>query len=98
MTDRYAGNGDGPSGGSPSGAKPDAGANRPSSQIRTVDRGAQWRRFLRPGIGIKRWLLVAFVGALLLALGLALLLRSTVNQFLDVATLGFLPPEVRLIL
>ena len=29
------------------------------------------RRWLTPGIGVKRWLLVAFVGLLLLAVGVA---------------------------
>ena len=34
------------------------------------------RRWLTPGIGVKRWLLVAFVGLLLLAVGVAHVLRQ----------------------
>lgn len=73
---------------------------------RPTDRGARLRRWLRPGIGIKRWLLVVFVGELLLALAGAIVLRSQFrdatgseapNPFLDVLTLQFLPAEVRLL-
>ena len=72
---------------------------------RSVDRRNQLGRWLRPGIGIKRWLLVVFAGELLLALAGALVLRSmfrdaTVadppNPVLDLLTLQFLPPELRL--
>ena len=37
---------------------------------------AQIRRWLTPGIGIKRWLVVVFVGELGLAFGLAFVLRQ----------------------
>jgi uncharacterized cofD-like protein len=58
------------------------------------------RRWLSPGIGIKRWLLVVFVGFLLLALALAHTLRQVsrdlepgglAGTLIDVATLQFLP-------
>jgi uncharacterized cofD-like protein len=91
------------------------GDRRSGSDRRTPDpstnrvgaRRAQARRWLRPGIGIKRWLLVVFLGELLLALAFAVVLRSlfrdsasgaTSNGVIDVLTLAFLPPEVRLLL
>ena len=57
------------------------------------------RRWLTPGIGIKRWLLVAFAGLVLLALGVASVLRQVTRDLgtgglgpvLDVLTLQFLP-------
>jgi uncharacterized cofD-like protein len=58
------------------------------------------RRWLRPGIGIKRWLLVAFVGLTALALAGALALRQVyrdvdvgapVQSGVSVVTLQFLP-------
>jgi len=72
---------------------------------RSIDRRAQLGRWLRPGIGIKRWVLVVFLGELLLALAGAIVLRSMFrdataadppNAILDLLTLQFLPPEVRL--
>ena len=65
------------------------------------------RRWLTVGIGVKRWLLLAFVGLLLLALGLAHLLRqltasldpsSPLEAFLNLLTFQFLPYQVRGIL
>ena len=62
------------------------------------------RRWLTPGIGVKRWLLVAFLGLLLLALGVAHLLRQLSRDLepgglagavIDVATLQFLPYPLR---
>ena len=62
--------------------------------------GAVVRRWLVPGIGLKRWLLVVFGGELLLALGGALVLRQVYRDydfsgpgqsFLYIATLQFLP-------
>lgn len=62
------------------------------------------RRWLTPGIGVKRWLLVVFLGLLLLALGVAHLLRQlsrdlepggVAGALLDVATLQFLPYPLR---
>lgn len=58
------------------------------------------RRWLTPGIGIKRWLLVVFAGLLLLALGVAHAVRQVTRDLepggalgtlLDVVTLQFLP-------
>ncbi|MFI5258576.1 MAG: uridine diphosphate-N-acetylglucosamine-binding protein YvcK [Candidatus Limnocylindrales bacterium] len=62
------------------------------------------RRWLEPGIGLKRWLLVVFAGELLLALAGALLLRQVYRDYdfsgpgqglLFVLTLQFLPYWVR---
>ena len=59
------------------------------------------RRWLSPGIGIKRWLLVVFAGLLLLALAVAHMLRQVtrdlepgglLGSLLDTLTLQFLPP------
>jgi uncharacterized cofD-like protein len=62
------------------------------------------RRWLTVGIGVKRWLLLSFVGLLLLALGVAHVLRqvtaalpstSPISGFLDILTLQFLPYPLR---
>jgi uncharacterized cofD-like protein len=62
------------------------------------------RRWLTIGIGVKRWLLLAFIGLVILALGLAHLLRQLtasvdpagpIGQFLNFVTLQFLPYDIR---
>ncbi|HEY8817432.1 MAG TPA: gluconeogenesis factor YvcK family protein [Candidatus Limnocylindrales bacterium] len=62
------------------------------------------RRWLTPGIGIKRWLLVVFAGLLLLAVAFAHFLRQITRDYaptglagglIDVLTLQFLPFAVR---
>jgi uncharacterized cofD-like protein len=62
------------------------------------------RRWLTPGIGIKRWLLVVFLGLLLLALAFAHLIRQVTRDMepggllgvvLDAATLQFLDYPLR---
>jgi uncharacterized cofD-like protein len=62
------------------------------------------RRWLTPGIGVKRWLLVVFLGLLLLALGFAHMLRQASRDLepggpfeaiVSVITLQFLPYELR---
>lgn len=62
------------------------------------------RRWLSPGIGVKRWLLVMFLGLLALALGLAHILRQIsrdlepggpLRAFVDLLTLQFLPLPLR---
>ena len=78
----------------------------PMGQVpRSVDRRPSLTRWLRPGIGIKRWLVVVFIGELLLALAGAFALRAVFREsgtgstpLLDVLTLAFLPPELRLLL
>ena len=62
------------------------------------------RRWLTVGIGVKRWLLVSFAGLLVLALGVAHVLRQVTaverpdgaaGAILDLLTLQFLPYQVR---
>ncbi len=62
------------------------------------------RRWLTPGIGVKRWLLVVFLGLLLLALAFAHLLRQLTRDVeprgpfaavIDLITLQFLPFPLR---
>jgi uncharacterized cofD-like protein len=62
------------------------------------------RRWLTVGIGVKRWLLVAFAGLFILALGVAHVLRQVttalppdnpLRQLLDALTLQALPYELR---
>jgi uncharacterized cofD-like protein len=72
-----------------------------------ADRRAQVARWLKPGIGIKRWLVVVFVGELLIAIAGSIVIRSLFNDaasstapapLLDLLTLAFLPREIRLVL
>ncbi len=95
------------------GALPDAPDNDESppldmSQVDVTlsarERGLAWRRWLKPGIGVKRWLVVAFVGEILIAIAAALLLRPILAQtrpddgtldLVDILTLQFLDPGVR---
>jgi uncharacterized cofD-like protein len=60
----------------------------------------RFRRWLQPGIGVKRWLLVVFAGLLLIALGTAHVIRqvtptlqpgSAADTIVSIVTLGFLP-------
>ncbi len=62
------------------------------------------RRWLTPGIGVKRWLGVLFIGLLILALGVAHTLRQASRDLepggvpgvlIDLATLQFLPYPLR---
>ncbi len=67
-------------------------------------RWARLRRWLRPGIGIKRWLLVMFLGLTILATAGALMLRilfrevpadSPAGQLFELISLNFLPDPLR---
>ncbi|HEX9550223.1 MAG TPA: gluconeogenesis factor YvcK family protein [Candidatus Limnocylindrales bacterium] len=62
------------------------------------------RRWLAPGIGVKRWLVVVFLGLLLLALGVAHVIRQASQELrpeglaqvlIDAVTLQFLPYALR---
>jgi uncharacterized cofD-like protein len=64
----------------------------------------RFRRWLQPGMGVKRWLLLIFTGMLLLALGSAHVIRQVTQDFrpggaiqilIDVVTLQFLPFPLR---
>lgn len=62
-----------------------------------------WRRLARPGLGLKRWILLLFVGVTCAGLGVALLLHGLYAGrawpgWLDVLTLRFLPAWVRVLL
>lgn len=66
--------------------------------------GTNLRRWLTPGIGVKRWLLLTFVGLLALALGVAHVIRQATRDLepggvagavLDLITLQFLPYPLR---
>jgi uncharacterized cofD-like protein len=79
-------------------------AARLQSALRRRERGQLIRQWLRPGIGVKRWLLVAFVGLLLIALAVAVLLRlalvetlpgDTLRSVIEAVTLQFLPAGLR---
>ena len=68
------------------------------------DTGHRLRRWLTPGIGVKRWLLVMFAGLVLLALGTAHVIRQTTRDLepggvaqsvVDLVTLHFLPLALR---
>jgi uncharacterized cofD-like protein len=69
-----------------------------------VSRWARLRRWLRPGTGIKRWLLVMFLGMTLLATAGALAIRmafrevpadSFAGQVFELVSLNFLPDMAR---
>lgn len=77
----------------------------PLPVARPPDWRTRARRLLQPGIGIKRWLLVVFLGELLIAVAGAIVLRAFVRESgaqtgsnvpIDVLTLQFLPFEVRI--
>jgi uncharacterized cofD-like protein len=62
------------------------------------------RRWLTPGIGVKRWLLLMFAGLLILALGVAHVVRQATRDvqanavtqpLIDFITLQFLPYDLR---
>jgi uncharacterized cofD-like protein len=62
------------------------------------------RRWLKPGMGVKRWLVLVFVGLLLLALAVAHVIRQvtkdiqpddTTQAVINLATLQFLPFALR---
>ncbi|MFO7631196.1 MAG: YvcK family protein [Caldilinea sp.] len=58
-----------------------------------------WLLLLRPGIGIKRWVLVTLTGILLTSLGLALLLLMRLAEGpIHLLLLGFLPDWLRALL
>ncbi|MGI8703593.1 MAG: gluconeogenesis factor YvcK family protein [Candidatus Limnocylindrales bacterium] len=77
----------------------------PAGERRWDSRLARAHRYLRPGIGLKRWLVVVFLGELLLASAGALILRQvyrgvapddpTQSPLLYLLTLQFLPLPLR---
>ena len=102
--------GGGPSGGSPNDVAPTTtpGADdaKRHGRRRDSDRPAatNLRRWLTPGIGVKRWLLLTFTGLLVLVLGVAHVIRQATRDLepggiagviLDVVSLQFLPYPLR---
>ena len=86
---------------------PDPDQARVQAALRRRERQRSLRSWLRPGIGVKRWLVVAFAGQLLIALAAALMLRTLLVEtpatdpargLLETLTLQFLPPEARWII
>jgi uncharacterized cofD-like protein len=80
------------------------GASEVDAGFSRRERRMVLRRWFRPGIGIKRWLVVAFVGEILIAIAAALVLRPILAQsrpddgsldVIDLLTLQFLDPAVR---
>jgi uncharacterized cofD-like protein len=82
-----------------------------SGRLRPIDPTAggigRWRRLLRPGVGLKRWLVVIVLGELLIAIAGAVILRQVVREAAPGGTtdslvwflsLQFLPPWLRVIL
>ena len=66
-------------------------------------RWRNFRKWLRPGLGIKRWLLLLFLGITALSLGFAELIMIATREtgqdsLLYLVTLGFLPPLAKLLL
>ncbi len=89
----------------PGAASPEDGPPRASRRV-DADRlaVANLKRWLTPGIGVKRWLLLTFVGFLVLALGVAHVIRQATRDLepgaaagvvLDLVTLQFLPYPLR---
>jgi uncharacterized cofD-like protein len=62
---------------------------RVEAALRRRERAQLLRQWLRPGVGVKRWLVLAFIGLFLIALAVAALLRT--EEF----TLQSLPVELR---
>ena len=78
----------------------------PALRRSPLDR-AHLREWLRPGMGVKRWIVVSFLGLLALALGGSIALRQFVREvgddpatgsLVDLLTLQWLPPLVRVAL
>jgi uncharacterized cofD-like protein len=83
----------------------------PQSVFAPAPRPAEGRRrlsrWLRPGIGIKRWLVVVLIGLLLLALAGVIVLRALLrdasgapvsNPLVDFLTLEYMPVALRIVL
>ena len=76
-------NGSGPS------SDPSRDSKRVEAALRRRERAQLLRQWLRPGVGVKRWLVLVFIGLFLIALAVAVLLRT------EALTLEPLPPELR---
>ena len=93
----------------PAATGPPVGDPRTPISTETATRSSQranLRRWLRPGIGVKRWIVVSFLGLLALALAGALVLKQVYREveltgplqaFTWAVTLQFLPYHLRAI-
>jgi uncharacterized cofD-like protein len=77
---------------------------RVEAALRRRERAQLLRQWLRPGVGVKRWLVLVFIGLFLVALAVAALLRMALadlpttdplHNVVQVLTLQPLPPELR---
>jgi uncharacterized cofD-like protein len=68
-------------------------AERVEAALRRRERTQLLRQWLRPGIGVKRWLVLVFLGLFLIALAVAALLP--LNNLFDALALRSLPRELR---
>jgi uncharacterized cofD-like protein len=91
-------NGAGPS------VDPSRDARHVEAALRRRERAQLLRQWLRPGVGVKRWLVPVFIGLLLIALAVAGLLRMALadrpaddplHNIVEALTLQSLPPELR---
>jgi len=81
--------------------------NRTPSRFRFIEDLREAARWFAPGLGVKRWFLIVFVGVTLLGVGFAIFLldfyrTDSTNEllltFLSYASLRFLPRAIRVIL
>ena len=72
---------------------PNRDARRVEAALRRRERGQLLRQWLRPGVGVKRWLVLVFIGLFLIAVAVAALLP--LNDLFETLTLQSLPPELR---
>ena len=102
MTDRGRRDGAGPDAGDPVEDGHGIGTRRRIEGERLTT--TNLRRWLTPGIGVKRWLLVTFAGLLVLSLGAAHVIRQVTRDVeptgvtgavLDLVTFQFLPYPLR---
>lgn len=76
----------------------------PQNLLRLRQLAGSWLRWLKPGLGVKRWALLALGGMTLLSVGLAIMLldlyrtefsNPALLDFLSLASLRFLPRALR---
>ena len=76
----------------------------PQNMKRLRQLAGSWLRWLKPGLGVKRWVLLALAGMTLLSVGLAIFLldlyrtestNPALLDFLSLVSLRFLPRELR---
>lgn len=85
-------------------ADPSRDARRVEATLRRRERAQLLRQWLRPGVGVKRWLVLAFIGLFVIALAVAAFLRialadrpadDPMHDVIQLLTLQSLPVELR---